>query len=53
LARWVELAASWLEPICQEIKAGVLTGGYVQVDEAPIDYLDPGGGQTGQGHLWV
>ena len=53
LARWVELAAGWLEPICRQIQAGVLAGGYVQVDETPVDYLDPGGGQTGQGYLWV
>ena len=53
LARWVELAADWLEPICRQIQAGVLAGGYVQVDETPVDYLDPGGGRTGQGYLWV
>jgi transposase len=53
LARWVELAAEWLAPIYRQIQAGVLAAGYVQVDETPIDYLDPGGGQTGQGYLWV
>ena len=53
LARWVELAADWLTPVYREIKVGVLAGGYVQVDETPIDYLDPGGGRTGQGYLWV
>jgi transposase len=53
LARWVELAADWLEPIYRQIQTGVLAGGYVQVDETPIDYLDPGGGRTGQGYLWV
>ena len=53
LARWVELAAGWLEPIGREIRSGVLAGGYVQVDETPIAYLDPGGGRTGQGYLWV
>lgn len=34
-------------PVYREIKAVVLAGGYVQVDETPIDYLDPGGGRTG------
>ncbi|MEK7757598.1 MAG: IS66 family transposase [Planctomycetota bacterium] len=53
LARWVELAADWLRPVYQQIKTGVLAGGYVQVDETPIAYLDPGGGRTGQGYLWV
>jgi transposase len=53
LARWVELAADWLEPIYRQIRTGVLAGGYVQVDETPVDYLDPGGGRTGQGYLWA
>ncbi len=53
LARWVELAAGWLRPVYREIKAGVLAGGYVQVDETPVDYLDPGRGKTGQGYLWT
>lgn len=53
LARWVELAAGWLRPVYREIKAGVLAGGYVQVDETPVDYLDPGRGRTGQGYLWT
>ena len=53
LARWVELAADWLQPIYQAIRTGVMAGGYVQIDETPIDYLDPGKGQTGQGWLWT
>jgi len=53
LARWVELAADWLAPIYREIQAGVLAAGYVQVDETPIDYLDPGGGRPGQGYFWA
>ena len=53
LARWVELAADWLRPIYQAIRTGVMAGGYVQVDETPIDYLDPGGGKTGTGWLWT
>jgi transposase len=52
LARWVELAAEWLRPVYQQIKTGVLSGGYVQVDETPVDYLDSGRGRTGQGYLW-
>jgi len=53
LARWVELAADWLRPVYQQIRTGVLAGGYVQVDETPIGYLDPGRGLTGQGYLWT
>jgi len=30
-----------------------MAGGYVQVDETPIDYLEPGNGKTKQGYLWT
>jgi len=53
LARWVELAAQWLRPIYEQIRTGVLGGGYVQVDETPIEYLEPGNGRTRQGYFWV
>ena len=53
LARWVELAAGWLRPIYQQIRTGVLAGGYVQVDETPIEYLEPGHGKTKQGYFWT
>jgi transposase len=53
LARWVELAARWLKPVYETIRTGVLAGGYVQVDETPIEYLEPGHGQTRQGYLWT
>jgi len=53
LARWMELAAEWLRPIYEGIRTGVMAGGYVQVDETPIDYLAPGNGKTSQGYLWT
>jgi len=53
LARWVELAADWLRPIYEQIRTGVLGGGYVQVDETPIEYLEPGHGKTRQGYFWT
>lgn len=53
LARWVELAAQWLTPVYQQIKTGVMAGGYVQLDETPIDYLEPGAGRTLKGFLWT
>lgn len=53
LTRWVELAADWLKPIYEQIRTGVLGGGYVQVDETPVDYLEPGHGKTKQGYLWT
>ncbi len=53
LARWLELAADWLRPIYESIRTGVMAGGYVQVDETPIDYLAPGNGKASQGYLWT
>jgi transposase len=53
LARWVGLAADWLKPIYQQIRTGVLGGGYVQVDETPIRYLEPGYGRARQGYMWT
>jgi len=37
MARWVELAADWLRPIYDQIRTGVLAGGYVQIDETPSE----------------
>src|SRR5438445_956646 len=53
LARWMGLAADWLRPVYEQIRTGVMAGGYIQVDETPIEYLEPGNGQTRQGYLWV
>ena len=53
LARWMELAADWLKPIYEQIRTGVMAGGYVQLDETPIDYLEPGAGQARKGYLWT
>jgi transposase len=53
LARWVALAADWLKPIYKNIRTGVMAGGYVQVDETPVNYLEPGRGQARQGYLWT
>lgn len=53
LARWVELAADWLLPIYEQIRTGVLAGGYVQIDETPVQYLEPGHGKTKLGYLWT
>jgi hypothetical protein len=49
----VELAADWLKPIYEHVRTGVLAGGYVQIDETPIEYLEPGNGKTKQGYFWT
>lgn len=53
MARWIGLAADWLRPIYETIHTGVMAGGYVQIDETPVEYLSPGNGQTKQGYLWA
>ena len=53
LARWVELVADRLQPVYRQIQSGVMSGGYVQIDETPVDCLDPGRGKAAQGYLWT
>lgn len=53
MASWMGLVCDWLKPIYQRIRTGVMGGGYVQVDESPIKYLDPGNGKTSQGYFWA
>jgi transposase len=53
MTRWVHLASEWLKPIYRQIKDQMMKGSYLQVDETPIRYLDPGNGKTGLGYLWV
>jgi transposase len=31
----------------------MMSGPYIQADETPIKYLDPGNGKTSLGYLWV
>lgn len=53
MTQWLALAADWLRPIYETIRTGVLGGGYVQVDETPVEYLAPGHGRTKLGYLWT
>jgi transposase len=50
---WVMLAASSLRLIYETIKTTVVDGDYLQVDETPIRYLDPGNGKTKTGYFWT
>ncbi|MCB1069789.1 MAG: IS66 family transposase [Kiritimatiellae bacterium] len=53
LARTVEAAAFWFKPVVEHILTKQLAGGYVQIDETPVKYLEPGSGKTAQGYLWA
>jgi len=45
LCGWVMLAAQWMRLIYEEVRGHVLSADYVQVDETPIRYLEPGSGR--------
>ena len=51
MARRAGPAAEWLRPICETMRTGVMAGGYIQVDETPVRYLEPGYGKARQGYL--
>ncbi len=53
MARGVELVAEWLKPVEACMIAEQLAAGYMQVDETPVAYLNPGQGRTGQGYFWT
>ena len=53
MAQWMGLCADWLRPIYESIRTGVMGGGYVQVEETPVRYLEPGHGKAKQGYLWT
>lgn len=53
LCRGVELVAEWLKPVAQQMFKEQLAGGYVQLDETPVQYLSAGRGKTAKGYLWV
>ena len=53
MARWMGMAADWLVPIYEHIRSGVVGASYIQMDETPIEYLEPGNGRTRLGYLWV
>jgi transposase len=54
LCDWVEKGATWLQPIVRQMKAELLAGDYLQVDETPVKVMDPEvQGRCALGYLWV
>ncbi len=55
MVEWVRIAADWGEPLYKLMVADLLRGGYVQVDETPVKFIDPDEkpGGARQGYLWV
>lgn len=53
MVMWMKQGTTLLEGITRCIKEEFQKSPYVQVDETPIKYLDPGQGQCSQGYLWT
>lgn len=50
---WIHQAIGLLMPVVEAIRAETLLAYYLQLDETPVCYLDPGKGKAPQGYLWV
>jgi len=53
LCRWVELGADLFKLIYEQIAKEQWSHRYLQIDETPIRYLDPGAGKAPQGYFWT
>lgn len=53
MARWMDFVAESLKMIYTSMLNGLRAADYLQIDETPIKYLDPGGGKTAQGYFWA
>lgn len=53
MVQWMRQGSFLLEGIYRCIQAQLQASRYVQLDETPIDYLDPGKGRCSQGYLWT
>lgn len=53
LNTWTHATARHLAPIGQAIRAELLQAKALQIDETPIDYLDPGHSRVKEGRLWA
>lgn len=51
---WIEKASDLLQVIYWKIKEGLVSGGYIQMDETPIRFIDPDNkkGKTTKGYFW-
>jgi len=53
LCQWHARGADLLEPLYKLQLARLRACSYLQADETPVDYLDPGGGKTKRGYFWT
>ena len=53
MADWVWRTGDWFRTIYDEIAENLKKEPYLQGDESPVSFLEPGGGKTRKGYLWV
>jgi len=53
MVQWTAQSERLLSAIARCLKEQLQRSRYVQVDETPVKYLQPGLGHTGQGYLWT
>jgi transposase len=53
MVQWTEQGVRLLSGITRAIREQLRQSPYAQVDETPVQYLEPGHGQTRQGYLWT
>ena len=53
MSRWMESVGESLKLIYLCMCDQLFSGDYLQVDETPINYLEPGSGQAQQGYFWA
>jgi transposase len=53
MIQWAEHIATWLRPIYDAMWKAMFGGGYLQIDETPVNVLDPDvQGKAARGFLW-
>ncbi len=53
MSEWMWKVSDWLGLLYDRLRDELITHEYLQVDESPVKYLDPGSGKCGQGYLWL
>jgi len=51
--RWHHATARHLQPVGRAILKEIRKSKELQIDETPLDYLEPGHGSARKGHMWV
>ena len=53
LCHWHNMGAQWLQPLYKLMQQRLLRCSYLQADETPVNYLEPGNRKAKKGYFWV